>query len=94
MPCIGCWLAGPHPTLRCSNLSLSVSCPQKHVFELEQDASDDYRTDPKLLHKCKAEIARLCSDQPKHGGEVQVGAWMGGLVGQGWSGAGVTGQQG
>lgn len=46
---------------------------QKEVFKLEQDASDDIRTDPRLLRACKQEIARMCSDQDKHGGKVQVG---------------------
>ena len=57
--------------------SRPADCPlpklQKEVFKLEQDASDDVRTDPRLLRACKQEIARMCSDQDKHGGKVQVG---------------------
>lgn len=48
---------------------------QKEVFKLEQDASDDIRTDPRLLRACKQEIARMCSDQDKHGGKVQDCLW-------------------
>ena len=47
---------------------------QALVFELEQDASDDYRADKPLLARCTADISRLCSQhiQDPHGGEMQV----------------------
>lgn len=45
---------------------------QRLVFQMEQDAADDYRTDPALLSRCREEIPRLCSTQPKHGGAVQA----------------------
>ena len=58
----------------------TLSVPQKEVFKLEQDASDDIRTDPRLLRACKQEIARMCSDQDKHGGKVQVGCYVAGRL--------------
>lgn len=67
---------GRRPPIACPPPFCSLSYPlQKEVFALEQDASDDVRTDPRLLRACKQEIARLCSDRDKHGGAVQVRAW-------------------
>ena len=71
--CLG-WM--PHHTLThtCPHAPIApaplVLCTlQKYVFELEREASDNFRLDAKLFRACALDKSRLCPDAAPHGGE-------------------------